>query len=153
MANLVDSIPAHVFRSRSVSAHFELRDRRYELHLELPDLQQVPKRVWADWGPMCTCELPVGYSIRVAYTDVESGEQASYVIAPPQLAVNSPMSASVRRMFPLYIQVCDAPRSLNLRIFLDAEGETQRVQATETDAQVRFADVIFREKLADRLAG
>lgn len=153
MPNLVDSIPAVFFRPRIVTERFELRGRQYDVQLELPDLQKAPKRAWADWGPMCSCELGIGQTVRVTYTDAHSGEEAAYQITPPQLALNSPSSAAVRREYPLYVQVFDAPRSLSLRIFLDADGAARRVEAEECDPRVRFADVVFREKHATRMAG
>lgn len=125
---------------------------RYLIEVETPDLRRLDYRVWGDWGPMYSFDLPLDAVFSVRYSE-ESGQSALYTVSPPTAAVESPMRALERERHPFLLSFFDTARGLQFRAFMDKDGEVDQVEVARVHAALDVAKLLFREHRRMRSTG
>jgi|GEM_PF-1437731 len=129
--------------------HFEMtvsdHGQVFDVIVTVPDLRSCNVDAWGDWGPMYTCHLVDGQHLRVTYRCRETRRTVSYELQGRMVAVNSPMFASERKQTPLYIEVNDFARGIELRGYMNGDGTVVDTSSRIRQRSVAFADLVFRE--------
>ncbi len=132
------------FAPKHFQASFGSDQARYLIEVETPDLRPLDFRVWGDWGPMYTFDLPLDAAFSIRYSE-ESGQSALYTVSPPTAAVESPMQALERERCPFFLSFFDTARGLQFRAFMRKDGEVDRVDVARVNIAIDVPKLLFRE--------
>lgn len=94
----------------------------FQLEIDSPDLRDLPRSMWGDWGPMYTFAPEAGCAFGLSYRCRSLALEGDEEIEVSKIELNSPMLFERREQNPFYLELHDERHGLSFRGYLDASG-------------------------------
>lgn len=102
------------------------QERPFKALLNVPNLESLAKTSGGDWGPKFDFQLSPQKPVKICYVDLETGGEDSGRLDLSVLELRSPMLASERKSWPLYMVIPDHKKELSYNVYLDPNGDPVR---------------------------
>ncbi|TNE95348.1 MAG: hypothetical protein EP326_15365 [Deltaproteobacteria bacterium] len=100
----------------------------HEVSIHLPDLTGKEYNTWGDWGPMYQFKLNSDYPISIEINS-QTGLSETLRVHLSILRIESPMSATEREEYPLFMTIPIEDRNSKIELYFNRYGELGDVRS------------------------
>ena len=125
----MDSI--EIRKEKQISFSWIYDKTQTEVVILIPNTESNKMSSWGDWGPMYEIFLHPSHPIEISYDNER--EQEKYKLDISSFHVNTPSEAFVRNQFPLMYVIQDKKKNVYFRLYADATGTIQKVEAIKNE--------------------
>lgn len=97
------------------------------IRLHIPDLRNCEYVTWGDWGPMFDVQLNYDYPICIEYKSEPQSQIETFSLHLKTLKIESPMQASQREAFPLFMRIPWSEKGVEVQVFFGPDSEPRVV--------------------------